>query len=166
MNLNNSVLMRAVLIGAGIGLATGVLQIGSFFIPLIGIACICVNWIANLAAGAVYGYFAEQEGGTPDVAEYAAGGAAGGAAAALVGGIMSSIGTALSVALGVSAQAAAFEDLGIAGEQMAAAAAGGIVGAVVAVCVGIFLFAALGAGVGAIYATIRSNQGGGAAPAL
>src|SRR5262249_7289589 len=89
MNLNQSALMKAIGVGAGLGVLAGVIR----NIPVVGIACCCIGWALWLAVGAAYGYFERQSdtAGAPDTGSFAIGGAIAGAVGGLVWGLVAGI---------------------------------------------------------------------------
>ncbi len=164
MNFNQTALIRAIAIGAGVGAVAAILR----NIPLVGIACCCLGWVLYLAVGAAYGYFDQQQGNPSNTGTYALGGAISGAVAGLVWGIVSGLVGLLLGLLGVTAQATAqaFQQLEQAGvdmppgilEQMAFTTGGGVIGIFTSACWGLVFYAILGAVGGLLYALIRGNQ--------
>lgn len=161
MNINQGILMRAAGIGAGVGLLLAI--VGN--IPLAGIACCCVTPLAYLASGAVYGYLVDREGGEPDVASWAVGGAATSAAmliaASIINVIAAIVRTVFNVGVSSATNLEQFSELGLPPEVAAAAAGGGAgIGIVIATSIGAIIFWSLvGAGIGAAFAAIKRNQG-------
>lgn len=161
MNLNQSVLIKAAGIGAGIALLWGVGR----NIPIANFACCCLGWLVWLGVGASYGYFDHQSGGRPDMGQYALGGAVVGAVAGLVLGITSGIFAFVFNMLGISAAAAIdYSQYGMPPElasQMAAQGGITIVSALTGACFSLIWVAVLGAVGGVLYVALRGNQGQG-----
>lgn len=160
MNLDNNALLKSAGIGAGVALVLSLLTL----IPLVGIACCCLIWVAYVGTGGLYGVFARQNGASIEPGPMALGGAIAAAVAGIVRGIVGGIVSLVGVASGSAMQA--MQQLSDAGidvppevYQMYAGGAGiGILAALMQICFGIFLGAVLGAIGGAIYgATQRSS---------
>jgi hypothetical protein len=162
MNFNNSALMKAVGVGAGLGVIIGI----GGSIPVVSLACCCIGWLLWMAAGASYGFFDQKDGNPADMGTWALGGAIVGAAGGLVRGIIG--GVVSMIYFAVSGGTAAVDpqmyiDMGVPPElaaQMASATSsgGGVIGVLTSVCIFFFVIAVLGAIGGAIYAAVRRSQ--------
>ncbi len=154
MNLNNRALMKAVGVGAGLGV---LVAIGNS-IPFVNILCLCIGWLFFIAAGAAYGYFDQQDGGPADMQSWAIGGAISGAAAGLVWGVVFGIASAIITAIS-GAPPETLSQLEQAGLPPELAPLIGGVGAIfICGCLGLIIDAIFGALGGVIYTLIRRNQ--------
>ena len=161
MNLDTKSLMRAGGIGAGVVVVLSLLGI----IPLVGVVCCCLVFLAYGGIGAGYGYFTMQEGNPSDPGQFAIGGAIAAAAASVIAGIVNAIVqlilTTLGIGIGSAAALSQLEGLDLPPEvasQFAASAGFSLMGAIVGICVGFFIAAALGAIGGAIYGSTQQNR--------
>ena len=154
-NLNTSALMKAGGIGIGAIIVLNLLGL----IPIVGIACCCLGWLAYVGVGALYGLFAKQDGTPVDTAQFAIGGAIAGAAMGLVGGIVNGITSAI---FGGAAMADAMAQLQGQGIDVPPELMGGATVGIGAILLGVcfaFVFAAvLGAAGGAIYAATAKDK--------
>jgi hypothetical protein len=161
MNLDTQSLLKAGGIGAGVVVVLNLLGI----IPLVGVVCCCLVIVAYAGIGAGYGYFTMQEGNAADAGQFAIGGAIAAAAASVVAGIVNAIVQLILSTLGVGASTAAalsqLEGMDLPPEvasQLAGAAGFTIMGAIVGICIGFFIAAALGAIGGAIYGSTQKDK--------
>jgi len=161
-NLDNNALVKSAGIGAGVILVLTLLQ----QIPLVGIACCCLALIGLGGVGALYGYFAKQNGAAADAGSFALGGAIAATVAGLVRGIIGAIVTAI---FGTAVLADTFAQLQSQGvdvppELIGTGVGGGAmaVGVISGICLSIVIGAALGAIGGAIYASTAKDK----APAM
>jgi hypothetical protein len=159
MSLDTNALLKA----GGIGAAALLVLTLLAQIPAVGIVCCCLAYLAYVAIGAGYGFFAVKNSGMVNVGAFALGGAISAAVAGIVQGIVGGI---LSLILGSSAAALqAIEQLRSAGydvppevAQFYTTAGAGVASIFIGICCAFIIAAVLGAIGGAIYAAANQSR--------
>lgn len=159
MSLDTNALLKA----GGIGAAALLVLTLLAQIPAVGIVCCCLAYLAYVAIGAGYGFFAVKNGRMVNVGAFALGGAISAAVAGIVQGIVGGI---LSLILTTPAQMAqALDQLRSMGydippevAQFYTTAGAGVASIFVGICCAFIIAAVLGAIGGAIYAAANQNR--------
>ena len=159
MSLDTNALLKAAGIGAAALLVLSLLA----QIPLLGVVCCCIAYLAFIAVGAGYGFFARKNGGMLTVGGSALGGAIAGAIAGVVQGLIGGLAALIFAAPATMAQT--LDQLRSMGydvppevAQLYSTAGVGVIGIFASICWGFFIAAILGAIGGAIYAVATQNQ--------
>lgn len=159
MSLDTNALLKA----AGIGAAALLVLTLLAQIPLVGIVCCCLAYLAFAAIGAGYGFFVRKNGGVVTVGGGALGGAIAGAIAGVVQGLISGIASLILTTPAAMAQA--LDQLRSMGydvppevAQFYTTAGAGVASIFIGICWGFIVAAILGAIGGAIYAATTQNQ--------
>lgn len=158
MKLDNNALLKAAGIGAGAMVVLSLLS----QIPIVGLACCCLVWLGYAGVGALYGYFARQNGMMIEAGPIALGGAIAAAIAGVAQGLVSGI-ISLIFTTG-DAMAQALTQLEASGidvpPEMASMYTGatfGIFALFMGLCFSIVIGAVLGAVGGAIYGATQRD---------
>lgn len=156
---------NALLKAAGIGAGAALLLALAANVPFVGIACCCLVYIAYGGVGALYGYFAKQNGREINAGQFALGGALAALIASFGAGLVNSIVTLAFGSSSVSQVLTLYEEMGIdvPPEIYDMYSNGGgmgfiVVGLIFGLCLAAIVAAGLGAAGGAIYGAVDKGD--------